>query len=79
LETFVQDKVGSISHGPFMAAPESAIKHLHSHGLAHNNLTSSNIMVNKEGIPVLIDFGECQPIGSHLKYIRGTPGWNIGE
>lgn len=30
-------------------------------------------------MPVLIDFGGCQLIGTPLKYIRGTKGWIGGD
>ncbi|KAF1965722.1 serine/threonine-protein kinase-like protein [Bimuria novae-zelandiae CBS 107.79] len=52
----------------------SAVYHLHSLGLAHNDLTPLNIMVNKYDDPVIIDYGSCQPFGSTL-ITAGTPGW----
>lgn len=55
---------------------ESAVKHLHSLGLAHNDLSPSNIMLRrgKSTDPVIIDFGSCQPVGERL-LSAGTPGW----
>lgn len=47
--------------------------HLHSLGLAHNDINPSNIMV-KGGVPILIDFGSCQPYGTRLQSL-GTSGW----
>ncbi|KAK3307161.1 uncharacterized protein B0T15DRAFT_166371 [Chaetomium strumarium] len=58
-----------------MAALESAIRHLHSLGVAHNG----NVMVNAEGIPVLIDFGSSRAIGKKLGPSRGTAGWIEGD
>ena len=52
----------------------SAVDHLHSFGLAHNDLTPSNIMVDKSDNPVIIDYGSCQPFGATL-ITAGTPGW----
>jgi serine/threonine protein kinase len=52
----------------------SAIEHLHSLGLAHNDLSPMNIMVDQEDRSFLIDFGSCQPFGADLITI-GTPGW----
>ncbi|KAI9847003.1 MAG: hypothetical protein M1837_003359 [Sclerophora amabilis] len=52
----------------------SAVDHLHSLGLAHNDLTPHNIMVDKSDSPVLIDFGSCGPFGATL-ITAGTPGW----
>jgi serine/threonine protein kinase len=52
----------------------SAINYLHSLGLAHNDLTPMNVMVNKEDISIVVDFGSCQPFGCEL-ITAGTPGW----
>ena len=57
----------------FMAALESAVSHVHSLGLAHNDINPQNIMV-KDGMPVLIDFGSCAPYGTRLQSL-GSPGW----
>ncbi|KAK4207372.1 serine threonine kinase [Rhypophila decipiens] len=54
---------------------ESAVKYLHSLGLAHNDLNPQNVMVRSDGTPALIDFGSCRPFGEELKYSYGTPGW----
>ncbi|KAG7289637.1 hypothetical protein NEMBOFW57_006012 [Staphylotrichum longicolle] len=58
----------------FMRAMESAVAHLHSLGLAHNDINPENIMVGPDSLPVLIDFGSCQPFGKRLM-TSGTPGW----
>lgn len=50
-----------------------AVEHIHSLGLAHNDLNPSNIML-KHGEPIIIDFGSCQPFGNAL-VSAGTPGW----
>jgi serine/threonine protein kinase len=52
----------------------SAARHLHSLGLAHNDLNPSNIMVDEHDSPVLIDFGSCQPFEMGL-ITTGTVGW----
>ncbi|KAF9735673.1 hypothetical protein PMIN06_007185 [Paraphaeosphaeria minitans] len=57
----------------FMRQITSAVKHLHSIGLAHNDINPTNIMFNKQQ-PILIDFGSCQPFGCTL-ITTGTPGW----
>ncbi|KAK5988163.1 hypothetical protein PT974_12303 [Cladobotryum mycophilum] len=57
----------------FIAALESAVDHLHSMGLAHNDINPDNIMV-KDGMPVLIDLGSCQPYGNRLQSL-GSEGW----
>jgi serine/threonine protein kinase len=79
LHNYLKNRVGTIEKRSFIAALESALLHLHAHGLAHNDLTPHNILVSKEGMPILTDFGGCQPIGTYLKHIRGTHGWIDGE
>ncbi|KAM0420277.1 hypothetical protein ACHAPT_011938 [Fusarium lateritium] len=58
----------------FLAAVQSAVDHLHTLGLAHNDINPGNIMMAKGNAPVLIDFGSCQPFGKRLQTF-GTPGW----
>jgi serine/threonine protein kinase len=53
---------------------KAAVQHLHSLGLAHNDLMPMNIMVDECDHPVIIDYGSCQPFGSTL-ITAGTPGW----
>ncbi|KAK4158038.1 kinase-like domain-containing protein [Chaetomidium leptoderma] len=61
-------------HAAFMDALRAAVEHLHSIGLAHNDLNPYNVMVSKDGMPVLIDFGSCAEFGANLTN-GGTPGW----
>lgn len=42
--------------------------------LAHNDINPENIMVGHDGLPVLIDFGSCQPFGKRLLTLS-TEGW----
>lgn len=49
--------------------------HLHSIGLAHNDINPANVLVSKEGMPVLADFGSCRGIGEGLGGSRGTMEW----
>lgn len=61
----------------FMAAMRSAVEHLHSVvGIAHNDLNPNNIMV-VDGMPILIDFGSCRPLGSMMGSSRGTQGRDL--
>lgn len=67
---------GKVDKAPFMAALRSAIAHLHSVvGVAHNDLNRSNIMVGKDGMPVLIDFGSARPLGSKMGFSLGSDYW----
>lgn len=59
----------------FLGALESALAHLHNLGLAHNDLNPANILISETGMPLLIDFDSCRPIGQKLLHSRGTPGW----
>ncbi|KAJ2891052.1 serine/threonine-protein kinase [Zalerion maritima] len=43
------------------------IRHLHSLGLVHNDITPSNIMFDDDGTPVLIDFDSCRYVGESLR------------
>lgn len=79
LQTHVQSGCGTINKARFMAALESVVQHLHGLGWAHNDLNPSNVLVGEDGMPVLIDFGGCQKLGTKLKHIRGTKGWIEGE
>ncbi|KAF4438229.1 hypothetical protein FACUT_5094 [Fusarium acutatum] len=57
-----------------IAAVKSALEHLHSWGLAHNDLSLLNIMFTDKGEPVLLDFDTCHPVRTELK-----TGGQIGE
>src|SRR5688572_2172638 len=70
---------GDLEKGPFMAALEAGIRHLHSLGLAHNDINPANIMVDESRMPVLVDFGSCKEIGQKLTISRGTDGWTDSE
>lgn len=52
----------------------SAIEHIHRLGLAHNDLNPSNIGLNEQDHPVIIDWGSCKGFGEGL-LSAGTPGW----
>ncbi|KAK0246871.1 hypothetical protein LTS09_017987 [Friedmanniomyces endolithicus] len=51
-----------------------AIGHIHSLGLAHNNLNPSNIALDSYDVPVILDWGSCKEFGG-LLLSAGTPGW----
>jgi serine/threonine protein kinase len=64
--------------GEVMEAIVSAIVHLHSLNLAHNDINPENIMLDDKCRPVLIDFGSCQKEGQRV-LSGGTPGWVIKD
>lgn len=67
-------KTTDFDRAALVADLRDAVRHLHSLGLAHNDLNPGNVMVN-EGKPVIIDFGSCHKIGEKLGVSRGTFGW----
>ncbi|KAK1248576.1 hypothetical protein MKX08_006796 [Trichoderma sp. CBMAI-0020] len=60
---------------PSIESLQSAIDHLHTLGLAHNDLNPSNVLVAEDGSPILIDFDSARKIGENLSTSRGTKGW----
>ncbi|KAF2247605.1 hypothetical protein BU26DRAFT_520707 [Trematosphaeria pertusa] len=64
----------AINKGAFMQALASAVAYLHSICLAHNDINPENVMVDEQDMPILIDFGSCQPPGKRL-LTAGTLGW----
>lgn len=52
----------------------SVVRHLHSLGLAHNDLNPANIMVDEFDAVFVIDFGSCRPFGGEL-ITAGSRGW----
>jgi len=56
-----------------MRALESAVAHLHSLRLAHNDVNPSRILVNAASIPVLTDFDSRRQVGKNLTFSLGTP------
>ncbi|KAF1915521.1 hypothetical protein BDU57DRAFT_577236, partial [Ampelomyces quisqualis] len=45
---------------------KSGVMHLHSHGLAYNDIQASNVMFGMGDRWILADIGSCQPLGDHL-------------
>ncbi|KAK3317591.1 serine/threonine kinase [Cercophora scortea] len=58
---------------------EKGIKHLHDLGLVHNDINSSNIMVDDKGNAVIIDFDSCRPEGETMGIKNGSPGWSLED
>ncbi|KAL4947147.1 kinase-like domain-containing protein [Aspergillus filifer] len=75
---FVQKQQWLVNKDRIMAGITAAVTHLHSLGLAHNDLNPGVIGLTDEGVPVLADFGSCRKIGDKLGCNRGTMGWIEG-
>ena len=56
---------------------KDGLDHLHSLGLKHNDLNYRNIMLDKQDVPVIIDFDSCECEGN-IPLCMGTPGWTDG-
>lgn len=57
---------------------KNGLDHLHELGLNHNDINPANIMLDKEDVPIIIDFDSCQREGD-LSFGTGTPGWTDGS
>ncbi|KAI1324436.1 kinase-like domain-containing protein [Xylariaceae sp. FL0255] len=74
MERVEQGEYGPYDIESYLSAIQCGIMHLHSLGLAHNDLNPNNIMLNDYDIPIIIDFGSCRPFGQRL-LTSGTVGW----
>lgn len=63
-------KEGDITH----FNKESWAKHLHTLGLAHNDLNPANIMLDEHDNATVIDLGSCKRFGEQL-LTASTDGW----
>ncbi|KAH9945507.1 hypothetical protein B0H21DRAFT_744683 [Amylocystis lapponica] len=55
---------------------QGGIEHIHGLGLVHNDINPSNIVLDDESQPIIIDFDSCCAPGARgIK--GGTPGWCI--
>jgi serine/threonine protein kinase len=52
----------------------AGVRHLHSLGLAHNDLNPTNIALDTNDNPIILDFGSCKKVGDEL-LSGGTYGW----
>lgn len=59
----------------YLEGTKAGILHLHSLNLVHNDLNPTNIMISRDGTPVIIDFDSCLPKGACLGKTKRTYGW----
>jgi serine/threonine protein kinase len=74
LEQRLKDGMRQLDSEALMGKITSAVRHIHTLALAHNDLMPMNIVVDENDTPFIIDFGSCQPFGYEL-ITAGTPGW----
>ncbi|KAK1809911.1 hypothetical protein LTR12_015735 [Friedmanniomyces endolithicus] len=58
----------------WMEGLHSGVQHLHSLGLAHNDLNPMNAALDEDKSVVILDLGSCRTFGEEL-ISAGTPGW----
>lgn len=63
---------------PLLMQVVEAVAALHAAGLVHRDLKPANILVDGEGVPVLVDFGLSAREGDG-EALGGTPGWSAPE
>ena len=57
---------------------KNGLDHLHDLALNHNDINPANITLDKEDVPIIIDFDSCQREGD-LSFGIGTLGWTNGS
>ncbi len=61
---------------PILQQLLNALNYLHSSGVIHRDLKPSNILITKEWIPILIDFGTARSlVAKHTGTILESPGY----
>ncbi|KAL6721007.1 hypothetical protein ACLMJK_000107 [Lecanora helva] len=69
----------------FMEGVKNGLDHLHSLGLNHNDVNPRNIMLDKQDVPVIIDFDCCEWEGNEaqgcgtLMWIPDDKGFQLSE
>jgi serine/threonine protein kinase len=56
---------------PIVIQVADALDYIHSHGFVHRDVKSSNIFINQEGVPVLMDFGVARSASDEQLTARG--------
>ncbi|TKA54434.1 hypothetical protein B0A53_03127 [Rhodotorula sp. CCFEE 5036] len=65
---------------PYLLQLLSAVAHLHKHGISHNDIKASNILLSNEDRPILIDFGFAQQYEvGHPEAFLSSLSWGTPE
>ena len=67
LAEYSEHRLSDLQRERFFSDVTSAVKHLHSLGLAHNDICPENICIDADGNPALVDFDSCLPFGRRLR------------
>lgn len=72
----IRADVRTILAAHYLVGIERGIRHLHSLGIAHNDINPSNVMITRDDlVPVIIDFDSSCRIGTELDRPKRTYGW----
>lgn len=56
---------------PLVEQVAGALDHIHANGLVHRDVKSSNIIINRQGVPVLMDFGVAHQASNEALTAKG--------
>ncbi len=56
---------------PVISQVADALDHIHAHGFVHRDVKSSNIFINRQGVPILMDFGVAHSASEEQLTARG--------
>ncbi|KAK3052783.1 hypothetical protein LTR09_006266 [Extremus antarcticus] len=70
LADYVGTGLDDVQYNKILRAIKEGILHLHSLGLAHNDLNAENVLIDADREPIIIDFDSCLPLGEPL--LKGT-------
>lgn len=65
----------SVQEQRWLDQVERALRHLHSLGIAHNDLNPANIMV-EEDKAVIVDFDSCRFYETDINSVKSTYQWH---
>ncbi len=73
LSSMIKEK-GRLTHRellPIVMHVAEALDYIHTHGFVHRDVKSSNIFINQQGVPVLMDFGVAHSASEEQLTARG--------
>lgn len=55
------------------------VQHIHNNGFCHRDIKMTNILINRDGLVKIIDFGFSCPAKEKLRMYCGTPSYMAPE